>query len=432
MFPLVVQILLLLLLICLNGFLAAAEISLVSARRIRLEQQAELGNQSAARAVNLIDESGRFLSTVQVGITLIGIVVGAIGGSAIAAQLAPYFETLPLVGINAEAVSLALVIVVSTYLSLVIGELVPKRIALSNPDKTAVIVATPMYFLGKLVLPFERLLSLSTSLVSMLLGVRDVKEEDITEEDLAILAKQATEQGFLLEEELEIVQRVFHLDDWHASVFMTPRSEITYLDVTDPDQELVAVVKSGRRSAYPVVKGSLDEVLGVASTKHLLSQILQDGNLDVQSTLIEPLIVPENIHILDLLQQFQESGLPLALLINEFGGTEGIVTQHDLLEVMVGDLIDFDQQRIPSVVQRTDGSYLFDGQLPLERVAEMLETPLGEPGANYRTLGGFIMAQLGAIPTEADAFTRSGYRFEVVDMDGRRIDKVLVSRVEGS
>lgn len=430
MLSLTIQLLLLLLLICLNGFLAAAEISIVSSKPVRLHQFAEEGSTSAEIALNLRTNSGRFLSTVQVGITMIGIVIGAVGGSTIAAQVEPAFAALPIVGTNSGIISFLVVVVLSTYLSLVLGELVPKRIGLTNPERTAILVARPMQLLSQIVYPFERILSASTYAVTMILGVRKVAGAEVTEEDLSILAEQALELGELRPVEEDILQRVFHLDDWHASGVMTPRADVIAIDKNAQERKLLArLTEKDIRSSYPVVDKDLDHVVGIVSSKRLLSQLIRSGHVDVESALIEPLIVPEHIHILDLLQQFQRSGLPMAVLINEFGGTAGIATQHDVLEAIVGDWIDYDRQRMPKIVERADGSLLVDGLLPLTQIEEIIEHDLHDEDTYYQTLGGFVMARLGSIPTEAAIVSEGGYEFEVVDMDGRRVDKVLIRKI---
>lgn len=424
------ELLILLGLILLNGIFAMSEMAIVSARRTRLETLAAENKNGAQTALDLAAEPDRFLSTIQIGITLIGVMSGAFGGAAVAGDLAN-----TLVQINpdfanfAQPLSLALVVGLTTYLSLVIGELVPKRIALSNPENIASLIARPMQRLSTLTGPLVTLLSASTGLVVSLLGIRQTEEPSITDKEVLAIIRQGAAQGIFAEDEESFVQGVMRLDEQRVGSVVTPRTEVIYFNVDDSEDTIRQKIRESTFSAYPVAQDSIDRVIGMVRTKDLLAQIIREGSIDLKAIMLQPLFMPESVSVADVLQQFKSTGIHTALVVGEYGGIEGLVRMHDIIEQIFGELDGgvFDDQE-PDVVQREDGSWLLDGQLSLLRMEELFpefQIPEREAG-NYETLAGFVMARLGRVPQPADHFDYSNLYFEVMDMDDIRIDKMLV------
>ncbi|OQA45830.1 MAG: Magnesium and cobalt efflux protein CorC [Chloroflexi bacterium ADurb.Bin325] len=426
-----VEMLIVLLLVALNGIFAMSEISVVSARKARLQQRAEAGDRRARTALELARDPDEFLSTVQIGITLIGTLAGAFGGARIADPLAKTLAArFPAVAAYSGTLAMALVVGVITYLSLVIGELVPKRLGLNNPEGVASIVARPMSGLSRLVAPLVWLLTVSSDLLIALLHVPSAAEPAVTEEEIKVMLEQGAELGVLSAAESEVAQRVFRLGERRAGTLMTPRPEIVWLDVEDPWDELCAQIVESGHARFPVSRGSLDNVIGVVEAKTLLNCRLTAGDVDITSALRAPQFVPETFPAVQLLELFHDSRLHLALVVDEFGSIQGLVTVHDLLETVVGDITATGNRAEGALaVQRPDGSWLLDGTLPAGDFAELfrLSDLPGAQEGTYETLGGFVMMHLGRIPQLSDKFQWQGYRFEVVSMDGHRVDKVLVT-----
>lgn len=427
--------LLILALILANGLFSGSEIAVVSARKVRLQQRAEQGDRRARSALQLANAPNDFLSTVQIGITLIGILSGAVGGATLARRLQQVLVGVPGIGGSAEAISVVLVVGVITYLSLVIGELVPKRIGLHHPEAIACSVAGPMRRLARFSAPLVALLGWSTEALLKGMGIGASGEPDLTEEEIKALIRQGAEAGVFEEAEHEMVQRVFRLGDRPIRAFMTPRTEITWLDGEGSSQEqLETVIRSGH-SRLPVGHGSLDACQGVLRTsQYLVAQRLagDSGEVELAPLLQPPLFVAANTKALEVIEEFRRSGSHIALVSDEFGGIEGLVTVTDLMEAIVGDLPSAEDQEEPSVVERQDGSWLVDGLLEIETFKELVEKRRleGEGDGGFHTVGGFAMHRLGRIPRTGEAFEASGLRFEIVDMDGNRVDKLLVARIE--
>ncbi|MBD1804354.1 HlyC/CorC family transporter [Microcoleus sp. FACHB-SPT15] len=424
------EIFFLLLLIILNGVFSMSEMAVVSARKVRLQQLSNQGNVKARNALKLAESPNQFFSTVQIGITLIGTLAGAFGGATLAEKLATQLKLIPIAffAANSNAIALFIVVLIITYLSLVIGELVPKRLALNNPEQIAVGVASPMRFLAKIAAPAVHLLSYSTDLVLRLLGIGPSREPEVTEEEIKILIEQGTEAGTFEEAEQEMLNRVFRLGDRRVSAMMTPRPDIVWLDLDDPAQINRQVIIDNSHSQFPVCQGELDNVLGVIHVNDLLSRCLNNQPLDLTSTLRRPLYVPEGTPGLKILELFKQSGTHIAMVVDEYGVLQGLVTLNDILEEIVGDLPSVDQIDEPQAVQRDDGSWLVDGMLPVEEFFELFEIeelPREQRG-NYHTMGGFVVTHLGRIPIATDHFEWRGMRFEVMDMDGNRVDKLLI------
>ena len=425
-----VEILIIIVLIIANGLFAMTEIAIVSSRKPRLEKLAAEGSSGARAALELANDPTPLLSTVQIGITLIGIFTGAYGGVTIAQGLVNHLKPLPLVGPYASTISIALVVSLITYVSLIIGELVPKRVALNNPEPIAVAIARPMRFLSRLFMPRVKLLSFSTEVVLELIGVKKPEDAGVTEEEIKIMIAEGTLLGTFEEAERNIVDRVFRLGDMRAAALMTPRTQIDWLDLDRDDEYLWQIITESPHSKLPVARGSLDDVLGIIFVKDLLSKRCADS-LPIEENIEQPLFVPRSLRAFKLLEQFQQSGMHVAFVMDEFGGLLGLVTLHDILEHLVGDLPEEDEE-IQSIVQRDEKSWLVDGLLPIEDFKdyfEVAEMP-GEDRDHYQTLGGFITSFLGYMPKTGEAFTWSTFKFEVVDMDRMRIDKVMVTRIE--
>lgn len=419
------EVLFIIVLVLVNGLLAMAEMAVVASRKARLRQRAEAGDASARAALELAESPDRFLATVQIGITLVGILAGAVGGATIAEELGDRLSQVPWIGPYGIEIGLTVVVLAITYFSLVLGELVPKRLALHSPERIAAAVARPMRILSRLAAPAVRLLSASTHVVLRLLGVRPSGEPPVTEEEIRVLLQQGTEAGIFEEAEQEMVEGVFHLGDQRVGALLTPRMEVVWLDVeAPPDENLRRVVESAH-AWFPVAHGDLDHVLGVVRSKDLLVECLAGRPADVRQVLRPPLFVPESAPAARVLEQLRQTDIKIVLVVDEHGGVSGLVTITDLLEEIVGDLAE-DQ---PRVVQREDRSWLIDGMLAIDEFKELLrvrELP-GEVDGYYETVGGFVMMFLGRVPRPADSFEWGGWRFEIVDMDSNRVDKVLVA-----
>jgi putative hemolysin len=419
---------LVILLILANGVFAMSETAFVSARKVRLQQWANEGNAKAAAALEFVNSPNRLLSTVQLGITLIGILAGAFGGATIAGALAEKIHAIPWLAPYSDALALALVVIVITYLSLVIGELVPKRIALNNPERIAMFMVRTMQVLSAISSPFIRLLSLSTEGILRLIGLRPSSEPPITEEEINVLIEEGTQIGTFEAAEQDMIERIFRLGDRRVSALMTHRPDIIWLDVNDPLLDITQTIRESIYSRFPVCDGSLDNVLGMLHVKDLLLQYMVGQPLDLKAALQTPLYVIDNTSTLKVLELFKQTGQQAALVIQEYGDIEGLITLNDILEAIVGDISSNDDLDHPQAVQREDGSWLLDGMLPIDELKEILHVRAlpEESSGDYETLAGFVLTELGRIPAPADHFEWDRFRFEVMDMDGRRIDKVLV------
>lgn len=426
------EVLVVLLLLVANGVFAMSEIAVVSSRKTRLQQRAEAGDHTAARALQLAEAPERFLATVQVGITLVGTLAGAFGGAAIAEPLAERLSLYPSVAEYAEPLSLGLVVLGITYFSLIVGELVPKQIGLNHPERIAALIAGPMDVLSRIARPLVWLLTASTQLVLRVLRIRKPDEVPVTEAEIAVLLEQGTQAGVFEEEEQELVERVFWLGDQRVVSLMTPRHRIVWLDVDASVAEHRQAMAQHRYSRYLVCEGALDHVLGMVDVKDLWAAELRGERVDdLRALLRQPLFIPESTRALHVLEQFRETGVHLALVVNEYGGTEGIVTLNNVLQEIAGEMSQSGQSpAAPPVVRRDDGSLLVDGSISMEEFRELLDLEdRRTEHREYRTLGGWVFTTLGHVPRPGEHFDANGYRVEVVDMDGNRIDKVLVAPV---
>lgn len=425
----VLDILIIFVLILVNGFFSMSEIALVSARKVRLEQRADEGDKGAASALELTKSVSRMLSSAQIGITLVAMFTGALGGATLANQVAALFVKLPWLAPYASGAALVLVVLVTTYFSLVLGELIPKRLGMNNPEKIASRVAGVMTFISKISAPIIHLLSISTDFGLRVLGNSPSKDPLITEEEIKGLVEEGTQVGIFEETEQDMIEGVFRLNDRLINAIMTPRTEIEWLDLEDTSQVLLDEVMHSSHSRFPVADGSLDAVLGILNAKDLLEQHLTNQPFDLLAIIQKPLFVPENTPASRVLEMVRKSGLHEALIIDEYGGLLGLVTLFDVLEAIVGELPASDEPSEPEIVRREDGSYLLDGMLPIDELKDLfnLDDLPEEEKIGFQTLGGFMMNQLGHIPESGQHFQYQNFSFEVVDMDAHRVDKVLVS-----
>ncbi|MTJ06678.1 hemolysin family protein [Anabaena sp. UHCC 0204] len=423
------EILTILVLILANGIFSMSEMAVVSARKVRLQQLANQGDVNANAALRLAESPNHFLSIVQVGITLINILNGVFGGATIAKRLEEYIKPIPTLANYSHAIAVGIVVLIITYLSLIVGELVPKRLALNNPERVAALVAIPMSALAKLASPIVYLLSASTDLVLRILGITPSTEPQVTEEEIKILIEQGTEAGTFEEAEQDMVERVFRLGDRPVTYLMTPRPDIVWLDLDDSSEENRYKMMESAYSRYPVCQEGLDNVLGIIPVTDLLARSLRNEPLDLTLGLRQPVFVPESTRGLKVLELFKQTVTHMALVVDEYGVIQGLVTLNDIMSEIVGDVPAEPGQDEPHAVQREDGSWLVDGMLGIEEFLELfgMEELETQERGNYQTLGGFVITHLGRIPTAADHFEWDGMRFEVMDMDGNRVDKVLVA-----
>ena len=423
-----IEILTILLLILANGLFVMSELAIVSSRKVRLQQLAERGDAKARAALELASSPNQFLGTVQIGITLLTILSGAYGEETIAKRLTPILSSIPLQEDYKRQLAKGLAILIITYLTLIIGELVPKRLALSRPEPIASVVAIPMQMLARIGSPIVYLLTISTETVLRVLGSKPSTEPQVTEEEIRVLIEQGTEEGTFEEAEQDMVERVFRLGDRPVSSFMTPRPDIVWLDLEDTAQENRQKIIDGGYSRYPVCQGGLDNVLGIIPVTGLLARSFCNEQLDLTVGLLQPTYVPESTRGLKVLELFKQTITHMALVVDEYGVIQGIVTLNDVMIEIVGDVPSIDDQEDPEIVQREDGSWLLDGMLSVDEFFELfdIEELSAEDRGSYQTLGGFVITHLGRIPSAADHFEWQDMRFEVMDMDGNRVDKVLV------
>ncbi|RQW77006.1 MAG: HlyC/CorC family transporter [Methanothrix sp.] len=429
-----VEIIIILSLILANGLFSMAEMAVVSSQKTRLRQNASAGDAGAKVALELANNPNQLLSAVQIGISLIAILTGAYSGATVADELSVYLKGISILAPYSGGLSLVIVVLLTTFFSLVIGELVPKRIALSNPERIASTVASPLRFFSKEVSPLILLLSGSTDLLLRALGVKTYVEPSVTEEEIRILIDQGTSAGVIEEEEQDIMERVFSLGDRPVNSIMTQRGDIVWLDIDDSAEEIQRKIAGGSYSMFPVCSKRLDNVLGVVQSKDLLSCNLKDNKVDLKIALLPPLFVPESMRALKVLEKFKQTGIHLAIVLDEYGSVQGIVALIDLLEGLVGDIPHIDDLAEPEIMQRADGSWLVDGSLDVEEFKEKLDIRSlpDEESELYQSIGGFVMMQLEKVPSAGDHFEWNGYRFEVMDMDERRVDKLLVTPLKTS
>lgn len=416
-------------LILLNGFFALSELAVLSARPARLRLLAQAGRPGAEIALRLVDDPSRFLSTVQIGITLVGIFAGAYGGATLSAPLAEWLGEVPMLASHADTLAFGGVVAVLTYLSLIVGELVPKQLALAHAEPLAAFVAPPMTLMARLSAPLVWLLDVSTRLMLRLLGQHAVVRQKVSDEEIHTLLAEATEAGVVERGEHAILHRVMRFADRSIEAIMTPRPDIVWLDTQADESTLLHVLETSPHARLPVCRGELDEIEGVVLVRDLLIQQLRDEPFNVGKAMRPPLIVQEGMRALSLLERLREAPIPIAFVVDEYGTLQGLITAMDILAALAGETRETLSQDNPMVVRTEDGSYLLDGGLPVDELADLLGLSGEEFPRGFHTLAGYVLHRLGHLPAIGESFERDGHVFEVVDMDGRRIDRVMVSKV---
>jgi len=426
-----IEIFVVLLLILLNGFFAMSELAVVNSRRGRLEQLAEQGQSGARAALALADDPKSFLARVQIGVTFTAIVAGTFSGATLAKRLQDFLLAYPVVGPYAQPIAIGIVVVAVTYLTLVVGELVPKHVALKDPEAIASRVARPLTFLTKAAAPLVAFLNRSTDFIVGLLGLRPGFERPVTEEEIHDVLEQGEKSGAIHTAERDMIEGVLDLADRAVRTIMTPRPDVIWIDLEDTNDATLRKLRECHHAQLLVSRGSIDEIAGVVSKQDLFDQSLNNGSLDVEGALRKPLILHEGASILRTLDLFRKTPVHSAVIVDEYGSIQGIVTRTDLLEVLAGDLPNISAESEPKVERRDDGAFLIDGTIPISEVADLLGLD-GLPHGDYLTLAGFMLSQLQHV-AQADAhFAWGQWRFQIAEMDGHRIEKVLVRPTQGS
>ena len=420
------EFIIILLLLVLNGIFAMYEMALVSASKARLETLAGKGSQSARNILRQLEEPEKFLSTIQIGITLIGIVSGTFGGVAIADDVAPLFARIPAISLYAHDLALIVTVAVITYLSLIVGELVPKSIALSNPERYAILLSPLMLLLTKISYPFVWLLSISTRLLNKLIGLKS-EERLMTQEELKMILYQSSEQGVIDKSETEMLRDVFRFSDKRANELMTHRRDLVFIHEHDSMEEVLRIIEEKKFSNYLLVDEQ-KEVIGVLTVKDIILLIGSDKPFQLRDIVRPALFIPENLYAKKVLEQFKKNKNKFAVVVNEYGGTEGIITLHDLTESIFGDILEEDETEEEEIVKRQDGSMLVDGSMNIDDFMEEMRILSYDDidSSDFTTLSGLTMYLIGRIPKVGDLFSYKNLDFEVVDMDRGRVDKLLV------
>jgi putative hemolysin len=411
-----------------NGVFAMAEIAVVSSRKSRLRRLADLGNGNARVALDLAEAPNRFLSTVQVGITLVGIFAGAFGGATLATKLAGPLGQISFLAPYADKLAFAIVVMIITYFSLVLGELVPKRFALSNPEGISMAVARPMNWLSRFARPLVSFLSISTDGLLRVLGFKPEKETMVSEEEVRVLMQEGVRAGAFNKVESHIVHSALEMDQLPVREIMTPRAKVIWLNQDDPHDQIWHKIVVSNHSYFPIYEGNRDHVVGVVSVKAIYANVAAGVGVKLRDVMVPPLIVPESQKVLQLVETFKQTGKHIALVTDEFGGIVGLVTLNDVMEAIIGEFPTQGERAKPEAKKRPDGSWLIDAMIDLDSVQRALPGFKFDGGAHseYQTLAGFVVKQLGHVPKEGETFETQGYVFEVLDMDRHRVDKVLV------
>ena len=429
MINVIFEVVLIIILIILTGILSMAELAVVSTKKAKLEKLLHEGHKNAQIIIDFAEDPNQFLSTVQIGITLIGILTGAYGGATLAEPLSqvigPY---IPYSG----TISILVVVIITTYLTLVIGEIVPKVIALNNPEKVSLKLAKSMVVLAKVCKPISAILAKSTDFVLWTIGMKNTSQSIVTEEEIELLIEEGREDGTIEKEEEDIIKRVFKLDDKKVESIMTPRNEIIWVNLEDDRRVNEIKIMESKRSIFPIASGELDDFIGVVQAKDILSLLFSEEKFDINSIIKKPLVVSENLETLELLKEFKENQeyVHMALAVDEFGSVEGLITLNDLLEGIVGDIPGIDETDEPMATKRLDGSWLIDGRFQIDKFRELFDYENEFPDEKedqYTTIAGFILSLSGKIPNENEEYEWDRFRFEILDIDGHQIDKILVT-----
>jgi len=425
------ELLILVLLILLNGVFALSEMAIVSSRKPRLKAMADRGNVGAKTALRLLEDPSKMLSTVQIGITGIGVIAGAYGATSLSDDLTPWVATLhPSITPHAPAIAFGLVIAFTTFLSLVLGELIPKRIALSAPETLAAIMAPMMAMIEVVASPLVIVLRMATEGIIRLLGLHRTRQEDVTEEELQSLIVEGEKAGVIEEEERDMIQSVMRLGDRSVKAIMTPRTEVIWLDPESPRDELLKEITDSGHSRFPVANGDADEIVGIVQTKELFAHLARTGAVDLKAVMHPPQFVPETMPVLKMLEAMRGNPVRMVIVSDEYGAVLGLVTAADLLESIAGDAALSEDEGLSPPVKRDDGSWLVDGMTPVDEFEQLVGVRGLGDDEGYSTVAGLVMHLMRTVPKEGDKAERLPLQFEVMDMDGRRIDKVLVRKVE--
>lgn len=428
----ILEIVIVIVLILVNGLFSMSEMAIVAAKKNRLQQEADDQNKGAKRALELINNPDRFFSTVQIFITLIGILSGAFGGATIAQEIGASISTIPKLAPYGETIGVAVVVILVTYFSLVLGELVPKRLALNNAEKIASGVSKLMHTLSRITNPLVIFLSKSTNLVLRLLGAKPSSEPEVTDEDVTSMMHIGARIGVFEKAEQEMVERIFRLSDRNAGSLMTPRTEVVFLEIDSSDEKIYQTLLLRPYSRFPVIKDTFDDVIGIVNSRDLFLQRINGQQFDIQGLMSQPIFLPESTPALSVLENFRLSGSETAVVIDEYGGVMGLLSMNDVIEAIVGDTVPSADSSEEKIILRDDGTWLIDGMVQVDEVKELLgidELP-DENEGHYETISGLMMTHLGRIPRSSDKFEWQGFTFEVMDMDRNRVDKVLVGRTK--
>lgn len=419
-------------LILVNGLFAMAEIAIVSARKSRLQHMADQGDVKAKKALELANNPNRLLSTVQIGITFVGIFAGAFGAETLAKPISLLISPVPIIGNYGDQIAFLMIVSIITYLSLVVGELVPKRIALTNPEKIASLVSFPIQAISSISKPLIDVLSVSTEWVLRVFGVKTPPDLPISEEEVKFLIREGARVGIFNLAERDIVERTFRLADQKVNMLMTSRNEIVWLNLDSSESDLRKKIAHSAYSYLPVCHGKLDKVMGVIRTKELLTHFLETDTLDVTKLMHKAIFLPESTNALNVLELFKKSGVHVAMIVDEYGNIIGLISITDILEALVGDIPTIDEVEDRTIVERKDGSWLVDGLTPVDELKDYfkLRKIPDEKNGQFQTIGGFVMYKLGRIPVAGDTFDLDTLRVEVIDMDGNRVDKLLVRKTK--
>ncbi len=425
-----IDVVIILLLILLNGFFALSEIAVVSAKKSKLETEQKKGNRGAEKALKLKSAPDNFLSSVQVGITLIGIINGAYGGQVFAKYLTPIFERIYFTAPFADAISIIIVVVLITYISIVIGELVPKTIALNKPEKMAIIISRPIHAISIVFYPFVKLLAGSTTLFNKIIGIKPT-EDVISEMELRALLKTASKEGVIEKEENIIHEQVFYFSDKRARHLMTHRTDVEWIDISKPKSEIIEDILQTRHSKVLVCNKIIDEFIGTISVKELISKLYGKQEVNIDEFIREPLIVPSTLRAQKVLGMFKNNHVFIAVVVDEYGSLDGIITLHDIIENLVGTIPNESEIEEPDIFMRNENSALVNGEAPIEVLTLFIDDFIIDfDEIHYSTVAGFVLSHINKIPQVGDVFEYDNTIFEIVDVDGNKIDKVMVTKKE--
>ena len=430
------EILVILFLVILNGLFAMTEMAIVSSRKSKLQELANKGSESAQTALDLASSPNKLLSTSQIGITFIGIFAGAFGGEQLADKLSPLLVKIPKIGAliatYSHGISLFIVVTSITLVSLIIGELVPKRIALNNPETIARMLAGPMQTLSKIASPLVSVLGGATDAILNILNIDENDEPEVSEEEVKLMIREGARAGVFNLSEKNIVERTFRLSDKKVAKLMTPLTEVVWLNSKTPFEKLRKIIADTPHSHFPICKGGLDSIIGVVRTKDLLANFFVDKKVNLTRIMNKPLYVPENTEALKVLELFKKSGIHMAIVVDEYGVVQGVISLTDILEEIVGEIATADEVEEKPIKKRADGSWFVDGLVTLDEFKEYFHIAKisGESSGDFHTIGGFVMRRLDRVPVTGDMFEWRTYRFEVLDMDSNRVDKILVTKIK--